>query len=315
MPPVKQVRIIASADDFLAALELDPLRAKAREHGFAEQEVPADDPVAIANALETGSLFDAGRLVIIRDGDNAKEPSLAAMARWAESPTPDTRLVLLCQTPAGTKRVVKALGSYAEVRTPDDVPPWETPGWVVKRARALGKKMTADAGKALVEALGSDLRELMGALEQLAATTPDDEAIDVAAVAVQFRGIESRIHEFVDALFDRDRTQALRRLRALLSQGEPPILIVASIAAQLRILAMLSSGERRPAASVAKELGIREGAVKRAMRRSRNFTPAELRRAYRLVADADLAFKSEDDDPLVLELLVDEIAGPTRART
>ncbi len=313
MPPVKQVRIIASADDFLAGLELDPLRAKAREHGFAEQEVPADDPVALANALETGSLFDAGRLVIVRDADAAKEPSLTVMARWAESPTPDTRLVLLTSTPTGTKRVVKALGQYAEVRTPDDVPPWETPGWVVKRARAIGKKVTPDAAKALVEALGSDLRELSGAIEQLAATTPDDEAIDVAAVAAQFRGIESRIHEFVDALFDRDRTQALRRLRALLTQGEPPILIVASIAAQLRILAMLSSGERRPAASVAKELGIREGAVKRAMRRSRNFTPAELRRAYRLVADADLAFKSEDDDPLVLELLVDEIAGPTRA--
>ena len=313
MPPVKQVRIIASADDFLAGLELDPLRAKARERGFAEQEVPADDPVAIANALETCSLFDAGRLVIVRDADDAKEPSLSVMARWAENPSPDTRLILLTSTPTGTKRVVKALGQYAEVKTPDDVPPWETPGWVVKRARALGKKMTPDASKALVEALGSDLRELNGAIEQLAATTPDDESIDVAAVATQFRGIESRIHEFVDALFDRDRTQALRRLRALLSQGEPPILIVASIAAQLRILAMLSSGERRPAAAVAKELGIREGAVKRAMRRSRNFTPDDLRRAYRLVADADLAFKSEDGDPLVLELLVDEIAGPTRA--
>ncbi|MFY9588710.1 MAG: DNA polymerase III subunit delta [Actinomycetota bacterium] len=313
MAAVKPVWIIATADDFLAGLELDPLRAKARERGYAEQELPADDPMAIANALETGSLFDAGRLVIIRDGDAAKEPSLTVMARWAESPTPDTKLVVLTSTPTGTKRVVKALSQFAEVKTPDDVPPWEAHGWIVKRARALGRKMTAEAGKALVEALGTDLRELNGAVEQLVATTPDEETIGVNDVATQFRGIESRIHEFVDALFDRDRMQALRRLRALLSQDEPPILIVASIAAQLRILAMLSSGERRPASAVAKELGIREGAVKRAMRRSRNFSPAELRRAYRLVADADLAFKSEDDDPMVLELLVDEIAGPTRA--
>jgi len=310
---MKPVRLIASADDFLAGLELEPLRAKARERGYAEEEVPADDPVAIANALGTGSLFDAGRLVIVRDADDAKEPSLKAIARWAEDPTPDTRLVLLCETPAAAKRIAKALGDAVEVRTPDDVPPWETPGWVSKRARSLGRRMTADAAKALVEALGTDLRELAGAVDQLAASTPEDGAIDVAAVSAQFRGVESRIHEFVDALFDRDRTQALRRLRALLSHGEPPILITASIAAQLRILAMLSGAERRPAAAVAKELGIREGAVKRAMRRSRNFSPDEIRRAYRLVADADLAFKSEDDDPLVLELLVDEIAGPARA--
>jgi DNA polymerase III subunit delta len=310
---VKPVRIIATADDFLAGLELDPLRAKARERGFAEEDVPASDAVAIANALDTGSLFDAGRLVIVRDADDAKEPALKAMARWAENPTPDTRLVLLCSTAPGAKRVAKALGDLAEIRTPDDVPPWEAPGWVVKRARALGRRMTADAAKALVEALGTDLRELATALDQLIASTPADGVIDVAAVGVQFRGVESKIHEFVDALFDRDRTQALRRLRALLAHGESPILITASIASQLRILAMLSGAERRPAGAVAKELGIKEGPVKRAMRRSRNFTPDEIRKAYRLIADADLAFKSEDDDPLVLELLVDEIAGPARA--
>lgn len=310
---MKPVRIIATADEFLADLELDPLRIKARERGFAEEDVPAADAQAIANALETGSLFDAGRLVIIRDGDDAKEPSLKAIGRWAENPTPDTRLVMLVSTPQGAKRVAKALGDVAEIRTPDDVPPWEAPGWVVKRARALNRRVTPDAAKALVEALGTDLRELATALDQLIASTPDDAAVDVARVVTQFRGIESRIHEFVDALFDRDRTQALRRLRALLNNDEPPILIVASIAAQLRILAMLSTSERRAAASVAKELGIREGAVKRAMRRARNFTPDEIRRAYRVVADADLAFKSEGDDPLVLELLVDEIAGPARA--
>ena len=310
---MKPVRIIATADEFLADLELDPLRIKARERGFAEEDVPAADAQAIANALETGSLFDAGRLVLIRDGDDAKDPSLKAIARWAENPTPDTRLVMLVTTPQGAKRVAKALGDVAEIRTPDDVPPWEAPGWVVKRSRALGRRMTPDAAKALVEALGTDLRELAGALDQLIATTPADANIDVATVTVQFRGIESRIHEFVDALFDRDRTQALRRLRALLNNDEPPILIVASVASQLRILAMLATAERRNAAAVAKELGIREGAVKRAMRRARNFTQDEIRRAYRLVADADLAFKSEGDDPLVLELLVDEIAGPARA--
>jgi DNA polymerase III subunit delta len=308
---VKPARIISSSDDFLTDLELQPLRAKARERGFAEEEVPADDAVAIANALETGSLFDAGRLVIVRDADSAKDPALQAMARWAADPTPNTRLVLLCTTPTGTKRVAKALGDNVEVRTPEDVPPWETAGWLVKRARALGRRMTSDGAKALVEALGSDLRELASALDQLISSTEGE--ISVATVTTQFRGMESRVHEFVDALFDRDRDQALRRLRALLSHDENPIGIVAQLANQLRILAMLVGTERRSAASIAKELGIKEGPVKRAMRRARNFSADEIRRAYRLVADADLSLKSEGDDPLVLELLVDEIAGPARA--
>jgi DNA polymerase-3 subunit delta len=309
---VKPARLISSPDDFLTDLELGPLRAKARERGFAEEEVPADDAVAIANALETGSLFDAGRLVIVRDADAAKDAALHAMARWAADPTPNTRLVLLCTTPTGTKRVAKALGDTVEVRTPEDVPPWETAGWLVKRARALGRRMTPDAAKALVEALGSDLRELAGALDQLISSSEGE--IGVETVTTQFRGMESKVHEFVDALFDRDREQALRRLRALLSHDENPIGIVAQLANQLRILAMLVGTERRPAGAIAKELGIKEGPVKRAMRRARNFSADEIRRAYRLVADADLSLKSEGDDPLVLELLVDEIAGPARAQ-
>ena len=310
---MKSVRIIAASDDFLADLELGPLRAKARERGFAEEEIPAAEAAALANALETMSLFDAGKLVIVPDADEAKEPALAVMARWAADPQPDVRLVLMSGTPAGTKRLVKALGENAEVRTPDNVPPWETPGWVVKRAKALGKRMTPDAGKALVDALGTDLRELASAVEQLATSLPDGASIDAAAVAMQFRGIESKLHEFVDALFDRDRAQALRRLRALVAHGEHPLAILATVVNQLRIFAVLSGGERRSAAAVAKELGIKEGRVKRAMRRARNFTPDEIRTAYRLAADADLALKSEADDPLVLELLVDEIAGPARA--
>lgn len=310
---MKAARIIAAADDFLADLELEPLRAKARERGFAEEEIPAADAGALANALETRSLFDAGKLVIVPDADDAKEPSLSVMARWAADPQPDVRLVLMTSTPAGTKRVMKALGEHAEVRTPDDVPPWETPGWVIKRARALGKRMTPDAAKALVEALGTDLRELASAVEQLGGTVPEGGTIDVAAVGMQFRGIESKLNEFVDALFDRDRAQALRRLRALVAHGEHPLVILATVANQLRILAVLSGSERRSAAAVAKELGVKEGRVKRAMRRARNFTPDEIRHAYRLAADADLALKSEGEDPLVLELLVDEIAGPARA--
>lgn len=310
---MKSVRIIASADDFLADLELSPLREKARERGFAEEVIPAAEAAALANALETRSLFDAGKLVIVPDADDAKEPTFAVLRRWAADPQPDVRLVLMSTTPAGTKRLTKALGDAAEVRTPEDVPPWQTAGWALKRAKALGRRMTPDASKVLVEAVGTDLREIASAVEQLANVVPDGGTIDAAAVTLQFRGLESKLHEFVDVLFDRDRTQALRRLRALVSHGEHPLVILAAVANQLRILAVLSSGERRPAAAVAKELGIKEGRVKRAMRRVRNFTPDEIRRAYRLAADADLAFKSENDDPLVLELLVDEIAGPTRA--
>ncbi|MGZ4241699.1 MAG: hypothetical protein ACXVQ7_08840, partial [Actinomycetota bacterium] len=71
------------------------------------------------------------------------------------------------------------------------------------------------------------------------------------------------------------------------------------------------------AAVLAKELGVATGYVNRAYKHGRNFDAGEIRRAFRLLADADLALKGgllgEDNPPeLVMELLVSEITGEGR---
>ncbi|MBI4729999.1 MAG: DNA polymerase III subunit delta [Acidobacteria bacterium] len=303
------VTLVVSGDEFLASTALADLRAELERHDFATEVLPASDPAAIAYGLDTPSLFGGGRLVVVPDADDLKAPALEMISRWAADAPAGVRLALVAARGA---RLKKSLGAVADVIEVEAPPPWEVPRWVAARLRAAGRRVSPEAAQALVDAVGTDLRELASAAEQLLSST--DGAIDIAAVTRLFRGLESQAWTFVDAVLGRDRPAALRHLGALLGQGENPIGLVAALARQLRTVALVRDSERRPAAVIAKELEVKEGAVKRAFRQARAFGPEDIRRAFRLLADADLALKGgergEGEPPeLVLEMLVAEIAG------
>jgi DNA polymerase III delta subunit len=141
--------------------------------------------------------------------------------------------------------------------------------------------------------------------------------IDVGAVRRLFRGFESAMYSFLDALLQRDRAASLRHLHALLRAGTHPLEITATLSKQLRALAAARDAGRVQAPALARDAGVSVAQANRALRHGRNFDATELRRAYRALADADLALKGgergEDQPPeLVMELLVAGICGDER---
>jgi len=193
--------------------------------------------------------------------------------------------------------------------------PWETADWLVKFLKGRGRVIKKDAAEALIEAVGTDLRDIATSAEQLTMATTGTIGVDT--VNKLFRGMESALYTFLDVLLQRDRAAALRHLGALMRAGEHPLVIMQALSKQFRAIAAARDAGRTPAAALAKELGVATGYVNRSYRHGRNFDAGEIRRAFRLLADADLALKGgllgEDNPPeLVMELLVSEIAGEGR---
>lgn len=304
---MKPVVLIACDEEFLAARALERVRARLEGEGYGTQEIPPEDLLGLMYALETPSLLDAGRLIVVRDADRLGADALKRIAAWAASGPQKVRLALLAARGA---KIAKALGETAEVLEIRAPPPWETAGWLVTWLKGLGRKITPEAAQALVEAVGNDLRDLASAADVLCASS--EGVIDPPAVARMFRGAESQVWSFVDAALGGDRAAALRHLRALLAHGENPIGIHVALTRQLRTVALVRGGDRKPAAVLAKELGVKEGAVKRAFRQARALDDAAIRRAFRVMADADRALKGGEQGEgappdLVLELLVADL--------
>jgi DNA polymerase-3 subunit delta len=304
MPVVRAATLIISDDEFLASEALDAVRREADELGYAREEIEAGDHGALLYALGTPSLFDAGRLIVVRNAHDLGTESVELIARWAADPSHEIALALVASG-AKADKIAKGFGKPVHVVKALAPAPWDTAKWLAARVRAHGRKISTDGAQAIVDSVGTDLRELAAASDQLLLDV--DGAIDVEIVRSRFHGLESKVYEFVDAVLDRDQPQALMRLRSLIENGENAIGIVTQLARQLRVVAAVKDGPRLPPEALARELGARPGQVKRAFRQARNFDAADIRRAYRLVADTDLALKSETQDDLILDLLVEEI--------
>jgi DNA polymerase-3 subunit delta len=105
----------------------------------------------------------------------------------------------------------------------------------VRLARERGHDIAPAAVQELVERSGADLGVLAGEVEKLSLHAGPGARIEPAHVrgvvaAVRGHGVE----ELTDRLARRDAAGAARVLRQLLAEGEPPIRLVAFVAANLR---------------------------------------------------------------------------------
>ena len=305
---MRALTLIVSENEFLASLELERVRAAWEAKGYTAEEVDGDDEQTLFYALDTPSLFGGGRLVVVR-GANL-DAHVDRLVAWAASPPPGIAAAVVG---GKTAKVRKAAGRDADVIEVAAPKPWESADWLVKFLKGRGRTMSKDAAQALVEAIGTNLRDLANAAEQLQMATTGSIGIDT--VGRLFRGHDSQLYTFLDALVQRDRAASLRHLGALLrTGGTHPLVLTTTLANQFRAIAVAREAGRTPAAALARELTVSVGHVNRASKHGRNFDTTELRQAFRLLADADDALKggergTERSDVLVLEMLVAQLTG------
>ena len=111
--------------------------------------------------------------------------------------------------------------------------------------KRLERKISTEAVNALIDSLGSDLRELSAACSQLASDVASQKVIDEDDVArYQMGRVESTGFDVADAALDGKTAIALINLRNALSTGTDPVLIVSALASSLRTLAKVSGASR-----------------------------------------------------------------------
>jgi DNA polymerase-3 subunit delta len=152
----------------------------------------------------------------------------------------------------------------------------------------------------LIDALGSDLRELGGACSQLAADVTAGKMIDETDVMKFQNGrIETTGFDVADAALDGRRDVALIALRNALATGTDPVLITSALAGSLRTLAKVSGASRGVKSfDLAGPLGLAPWQIDKARRQLSKWTPSTLAGAVVAVAQADADIKGAAVDPI-----------------
>jgi DNA polymerase-3 subunit delta len=181
--------------------------------------------------------------------------------------------------------------------------------------RAAGRSATPAACQALVDAIGSDLRELASACAQLAADA--EGPVDEAVVARYYTGrAEASSFTVADRAVEGRTAEALEALRWALATGVAPVLVTSALAQGVRAIGKLASAPPglRPG-DLARELGMPPWKVDRVRQQMRGWSAAGVAVALRATAEADAAVKGGGGDPeYALERAVVTIAGAARSR-
>ena len=249
------------------------------------------------------SLFADKRVVVIKELQDVSAEVAEEIAAQFDNRDPSLHLIFIHRGGVKGKGLVEKIKkAEAEVITCEPLKKLsEKQEFVRSEFARHGRKISNSAVSALVDATGSEMRELAAACSQIAFDTIASKAvIDDGDIAKYYQGrVEATGFDGADATLAGDPKGALIALRNALDSGTDPIMIISAIASSVRAIAKVS-GEARNANAyqLASKLGLAPWQIEKARRQLNRWRPGLITFSINELARADMAIKGAEADPL-----------------
>ena len=185
--------------------------------------------------------------------------------------------------------------------------------WVAMRIRREGKQMTQKAYECLITKTGNDMEAIDKELEKVICYCLDREVVNVADVeAVVTDHCERRIFDMVDALASHQARKAMDMYYDLISQKEPPLLILHLLTRQFHQMmvtkAMVNKGSSNK--DIALQLGCADWLVRKYQSQCRPYSMEVIKQAVNDGVSFEEAVKTGRlNDSMAVELFLVKYSG------
>lgn len=251
--------------------------------------------------LTSLSLFAESRVLVLEAVHDAGKDTASSIASYLREPIDGLTVVLVHNGSTKAKPVLDAAKAAraAVVECPKITRQADREAFVRDEVRRLGGKVDRGAAAALVETVGSDLRELAAAAGQLVADTGG--AVTEQAVRRYHRGkAEVKGFDIAEKAIAGDRAAALEALHWAKLLGVPHVLIADALADAVRTVTRVSGaaqGGRGDQYQLAQQLGMPAWKVRKALGQVRGWRPAALAQAMAAAAEVNADVKGVAADP------------------
>lgn len=266
--------------------------------------------------LVAPSLFAEPRLVVIRGAQESAKDLASALVSYVADPVDGVSILVHhaggARNKALTDAMIKAGATVVVCNKITKVA--ERVDFVRSEIRRAGGATTPDAVAALVDAVGSDLRELASAASQLVADTGG--LVDESAVRRYHTG-RADVTGFTvaDAAMAGDLPGALESLRWAYSVGVAPVLIADALADGVRTVAKVSGARGGNSYALAAQLGMPPWKIDKARQAGRGWSSDGLVAGMAVVSALNAAVKGAAVDPeYALEKAVMDLVAARRRR-
>jgi DNA polymerase-3 subunit delta len=259
--------------------------------------------------LLSPSLFADERIVVLEAAAEAGKEAAAMVAAAATDMPPATVLVVVHTGGGRAKALADQLKSLgAEVHPCARITKVsERIDFIRKEFRALRVKVDEDTVTTLLDAVGSDVRELASACSQLVADTGGE--VDAAAVRRYHSGkAEVKGFDIADKAVAGDVAGAAEALRWAMMRGEPLVVLADALAEAIHTIGRVGPLSGDPY-RLAGQLGMPPWRVQKAQKQARRWSRDSVAIAMRLMAELNANVKgAAADADYALESAVRKVA-------
>jgi DNA polymerase III subunit delta len=298
--PTSRLRVVVGEEELLRARAVASVRAAVLgRHPDAELHELAAPGLSVGDLADVlaPSLFGGHRLIVVSGVQESAAVLAEALTGYAKDPDPDLTLVLVHHGGKRNEALLKAFrAAGAAVDECPKLKQGELPQFVRHEVRQLGGRITPDAAAALVDAVGTDLRQLSAAASQLVADFGG--SIDADTVARFHRGqAEVSGFDVAERTLVGDRKGSLELLRWALDRGVAHVLIADAIADGVRTAARVVSLNTSNPGDLARILKLPPWKVKKAQAQSRGWSIDGLQQALGVAAELNADVKGAAASP------------------
>lgn len=292
---INPVNLVVGEDEFLAERATKSIIDEVG-HGAEVSTLRAGDITVSELAQATSpSLFAEERVVVVTNTELAGKEPTELLLKAAADPAPGMTLVIVHSGKGRNKSYVAKFRKVADVHEVNSPNQRERQSWVTAEFRRHGVRPTPDVIGALLESVGSDLRELASAIEQLVADTEGE--LTVAKVRAYYTGVaEVSGFDIADQAIAGRTDRALASTRRALQLGISPVAIAAALANKVGDVAKLYQTRGNPD-QIARTVGMHPFVAKKTMQVARNWSGSSVSEAVIIVADLDATVKGQGGDP------------------
>ncbi|HCG45718.1 MULTISPECIES: DNA polymerase III subunit delta [Corynebacterium] len=320
--PVAPVHLILGDDEFLterARLSIQSAAAQDSDTALEVKRLKASEVSEgeIAEATSP-SLFGDNRVIVVSDVERAGKEVTKILLEACVNPAPGMTMVIVYTVSAKTLKakkkapeIVSKLRKIGEVHEAFSLYTNELLPWATREFASHGVRPTPDVVQAVLDGVGSDLRELASAISQLVFDTNGN--VTREAVHNYYVGVaEVANWDIADAAVAGRLEAAVSTCRRALQLGASPVAIAAALANKVGAIARLYSA-RGDQFSLAKQTGLNAYVVKLTQPVARRWSGENVTRAVILVSELEAEVKGRGGDPdFAIEAAVRRIAELAR---
>ena len=251
------------------------------------EEIPSS---RIMDDALTPSLFTQNRMLFVTSADRLTKGRIEDLGLVQSLPNASLRIILV----TNTRKPVEGWAKMFPIVEIDSLKPADVARWLMERY-----KLTPEISRYLVDNIGTELYQLHNEIEKLQTYVGNGRQIESRDVDVLIlRSEQFGPFELDDAVLGRDYKKAVRVIGAMLDEGAEPLILLSRIARVWRqVFIGKSLVGKRGARDVAAAALVPVWKASEFAASCRKFEWGQLAAGFRLLLNADRAFKTSTPNP------------------